>query len=126
MAGSFEQELCGGLYIGEFEGREIVLSTASSQKDLCWNDAVEYCSSLELNGFSDWFLPSKEELEFIRSKIRIINEKSSYRFCEHYYWSSSVSGSHVWAQNFSEVDDDKDIYVKSDVGCVRAIRSLPV
>lgn len=71
----------------------------SVQKD--WNGAKSYCEELALDGYSDWFLPSVEQLLTITDKGRsnpsIKKEFSSVTSSR--YWSSSlgVSGSkHAW------------------------------
>jgi hypothetical protein len=35
---------------------------------LTWKNAVNYCQNLELDGYSDWRLPSKTELESLTTK----------------------------------------------------------
>jgi len=60
-------------------------------------DAAQICSDLSLNGYSDWYLPSKDEL----NKIYV---NRSYLNCStNPYWSSSeINSTEVWAQRFSD------------------------
>ncbi len=59
--------------------------------------AAKICDALELNGFSDWFLPSKDELNLLREKRKIVGG-----FDGVFYWSSTEYNSHyAWAQNIN-------------------------
>jgi hypothetical protein len=54
------------------------------------------CNDLVLNGYSDWFLPSKEELDLMYSQRIVIGG-----FMSIYYWSSSeYSSIQAWGSNF--------------------------
>ncbi len=58
-----------------------------------WQDAVEYCQSLELNGRSDWYLPTIKELQSIVDISRYnpaIKKGFKNVNTSDYYWSSSV------------------------------------
>lgn len=71
------------------------------------NIAARLCNELVLEGFTDWFLPSKEELNLLYENKEIIG---GY---EHgYYWSSSEVDSHfAWYQHFDFGFQD---YLKKD------------
>ncbi len=59
------------------------------------SNAAGNCYSLELNGFSDWYLPSKHEFELILSNMQVIGN-----FAADVYWSSTHSplpGNPGWA-----------------------------
>ena len=60
------------------------------------NIAARLCDQLVLDGYSDWFLPSKEELNILYEQKEIIG---GY---EHgYYWSSSEFATNfAWYQHF--------------------------
>ena len=45
--------------------------------------AANYCINLNLNGYNDWFLPSKNELDYLFNNI-----VGSFSY-NQYYWSSS-------------------------------------
>lgn len=60
--------------------------------------AALLCDRYSTNGYSDWFLPSKEELQYIY--INLAGAKLG-DFTNTEYWSSTVfSDSSVWAKDF--------------------------
>ena len=50
------------------------------------NYAASACAGYTGGGFSDWFLPSKDELALVRQALRTVNGEL---FSVAYYWSSS-------------------------------------
>ena len=60
------------------------------------NIAARICNDLILNGYEDWYLPSKDELCTLRNQKDIIGG-----FSDDMYWSSSQRG---------ESGDDCDAY----------------
>jgi hypothetical protein len=83
--------------------------------------AAKVCSNLVLNGYDDWYLPSKEELNTIYTALHK-NGKGS--FGNTYYWTSTeFNASNAWYQNFN--DGDQSTASKSgNTIRVRAIRAL--
>ncbi|MDX9848461.1 MAG: DUF1566 domain-containing protein [Tenuifilaceae bacterium] len=80
--------------------------------------AASLCNDLELNGYSDWFLPSKDELNKLYQNRDIIGG-----FEERIYWSSSEYDSYsALVQYFgygTQGQSDKDNFFN-----VRAIRAF--
>ena len=75
--------------------------------------AALLCTSLNINGHTGWFLPSKDELNFMYVNLKV---KGLGGFGNGMYWSSSQGGNpyhRAWGQNFingSQYDSDtKDI-----------------
>ncbi len=90
-----------GSYIALGEtGSEIGTGTANTKKIVDklgrGNYAAKKCADLNLNGFNDWFLPSKDELNLLyqnRDKVK--------GFSNHWYWSSTAHYGGVYFQSFS-------------------------
>ena len=60
--------------------------------------AAKMCTDYSINGYNDWFLPSKDELNLMYVNLK---QKSLGSFKDRYYWSSSEnSSSSAWRQNF--------------------------
>jgi len=80
--------------------------------------AARICYDLVLNGYNDWFLPSKDELnQMYMQKITIGG------FANGTYWSSSDYGAfYAWSQFFN--DGTQVNYDKSHTAYVRAIRAF--
>lgn len=59
--------------------------------------AADVAANLVLNSYSDWFLPSKDELNKM-----FLNKTAIGGFTNNYYWSSSESSiNNAWAQDFN-------------------------
>ena len=61
-----------------------------------WSDAKKACSELKENGYSDWYLQSKDELN------KLYHAKDTLGgFVDYYYWSSSeYTANNAWTQYF--------------------------
>ncbi len=83
------------------------------------NCAARLCDNLVLNGYSDWFLPSKDELNQMYLQKNAIGG-----FVGDIYWTSSQSGSsYAWGQMW--IDGSQiGYYLKNDQHPVRAIRAF--
>lgn len=86
------------------------------------NIAARVCSDLVLEGFSDWYLPSKDELKLMHQNLSL---KGFGNFSLSRYWSSSqYNAQFAWCQffnlNVNQLYYDKDLIAYP----VRAIRSF--
>jgi hypothetical protein len=64
------------------------------------NIAARKCGNLDLNGYSDWYLPSKDELYILRLNIGQ-GATNIGGFANGGYWSSTEDGNNfAWLQNF--------------------------
>ena len=92
------------------------------------NIAADHCANLTLNGYDDWFLPSKEELNEMYSNIGQGAVGSNYNiggFINWDYWSSSeFDASSAWAQRFSSGSQLTRFKFDEFLPSVRAIRSF--
>ena len=80
--------------------------------------AARICGDLVLNGYSDWFLPSKDEL------LKLwINHEAVGGFSSTRYWSSSeYNASVAYTRDF--IDGSETGYIKVGVYPVRAVRAF--
>jgi len=68
--------------------------------EMDWNSAVKYCEDLDLATFSDWRLPTKDEL------LIAYENKGEFRNIEDsWHWSITKYNSYSWVVNFSHGDD---------------------
>lgn len=86
--------------------------------------AAEICYSLELNSYTDWFLPSKSEL-YLMYKNLYLNGKGN--FASGLYWSSTEGSSSgdAWSISFRSIDIGHQYDYegsKENLKYVRAIR----
>ncbi|MDR2446846.1 MAG: hypothetical protein LBD58_06095 [Treponema sp.] len=96
--------------------------------------AAQACDALEVNGFDDWFLPSRDELHYMYGNLHMRNLGG---FSLGWYWSSTYSGYesylkryYWWGENFSDGGQEalignRDSGSSSKTQCrVRAIRQF--
>jgi hypothetical protein len=81
--------------------------------------AARICNDLELNGYTDWFLPSKDELNMV-----YLNKDAIGVFANWYYWSSSqYDAGTAWYQ-YLETGAQGSMFDKGNLYAVRAIRDF--
>jgi hypothetical protein len=82
--------------------------------------AAKICDDLVLNGYDDWFLPSKDELDALYKQRNMVGG-----FAPSYYWSSSESSaSSAWAQDFMNgIQNSGPAKLRNEFN-VRAIRAF--
>ena len=80
--------------------------------------AARLCGDLVQGGYSDWYLPSQDELNAL-----YINQVAIGGFANNGYWSSTEAGNNVaWYQDFQF--GTQNIDTKNNPYYVRAIRSF--
>lgn len=79
--------------------------------------AAKLCADLTLNMRSDWYLPSKDELN-----LMYVNRAAIGNLATAGYWSSSEVGTTVWIQNLAT--GFQETVPSSNANAVRAIRSF--
>ena len=116
---------CAGTTIG---GTSTAIGTGQANTLLIVNAcstagiAARICNDLVLNGFDDWFLPSKDELEQLCGQRYFIGG-----FCYYSsYWSSSEYNTYdAWFQYMPPGPGGYPYHDHKDNGCsVRAIRAF--
>ncbi len=91
-----------------------------------WNHAKEYCEDLKLAGFTDWELPSIEQLTRLEQKYK---DKIYYGYGKTFYWSSKItlSANEIWeysdSRDFEKSKTRKPI-TEIPAGYVRCVRKL--
>jgi hypothetical protein len=85
--------------------------------------AAQLCDGYEVNGYKDWFLPSKDELDLMYKNLKA---KDLGNFKDEGYWSSSQYGStNAWCQYFGDGGGQYTPGVgKRGTTSVRAIRAF--
>ena len=121
----------GGFVVFEKNGHGLV-AAITDLGTMDWNSAKTACDELILNGYSDWHLPSKEELNsvFVNLKQVGVGGFASSRWACSRYWSLTRNDSEddAWRQNFSDgrqydynyYDDRYDVENRCNVRAVRA------
>jgi hypothetical protein len=80
--------------------------------------AADICANLTLGGYSDWFLPSKDELNQM-----YLNKAAIGGFANYFYWSSTEGGNDdAWLQDFT--NGLQYNYGKFNNANVRAVRAF--
>jgi hypothetical protein len=82
--------------------------------------AAQVCAGMNIKGFKDWFLPSKDELNLMYKNLK---QKGLGNFNDNWYWSSSqADGNGAWNQNFRNGYQDGGL---KNLACsIRAIRTF--
>jgi hypothetical protein len=126
-----------GLVIGTGQGNTTSIANWLRANEQTANRAALYCDDLIIDGFDDFFLPSRDELEAIWWNL--VSDQSSDNkgmgkryegslggFRASHYWSSSESGDHyAFGRNFSNGAQSTDRYrVKSNSNYVRCVRAF--
>jgi len=86
------------------------------------NYAAKICDDLVLNGYDDWYLPSRGELNILYQNRNLIG---GFNTVSGIYWSSSEGGSngnYAWCQDFFRSGQGN--YGKNYACRVRAVRAF--
>ena len=104
-----------GINLGTGQQNTTAIVAACSSSGI----AARVCDDLILNGYADWYLPSKNELNKI-----YLNNAVLGTFVTIAYWSSSeYSGLYVWVQNLTG-NGQQVLTNKDGGGYIRAVRSF--
>lgn len=80
--------------------------------------AAKLCFDLSLNGYTDWYLPSRDELNKL-----YINQALVGGFARNYYWSSTEgAGFTAWIQDFN--NGSQANVNENSANYVRAVRAF--
>ena len=118
--GSFTTTGATGTAIGT--GLSNTNTIISSQGPTATSYAAGLARAYKGGGYTDWYLPSKNEL----AKLYAMKLLGFGGFASNFYWSSTESdifgGSYAWLQSFGSGSQSESI--KSFTGYVRAIRAF--
>jgi hypothetical protein len=85
-----------GYVDGEWHGLIAAKADLPGGEKYTWEAAKKACDDLDENGYSDWHLPSKEELHQL-----YLNRSAVGGFASGVYWSSTeFNANDAWLQNF--------------------------
>ena len=108
----------GSIGYGKENTDKIIRETLPTDKLLKLSNAANLCNNLEYKGYSDWVLPSKDELDRI---YRVYKAGGLPELPPSIYWSSTDKDwFSAWAQDFS--DGSQSALHKNSKACVIAIR----
>jgi len=65
-------------------------NAAAEDRDTVWRDAKSYCANLELGGFNDWQLPTRDELLGLYKAVQSGEVKLDHAAISG-YWTSEVN-----------------------------------
>ena len=110
----------GGFVVYEKDGHGLV-AAITDLGEMDWNSAKTACDELIFNGYSDWHLPSKEELNSVFFNLKKVGVGG---FANNYYWSSTEYDLHpgAWYHHFN--DGSQGGFEKRFTFHVRAIRAF--
>lgn len=102
--------------VGTGEANTTLIANSCSEAGI----AARFCVDLVHNGYDDWFLPSKDELN-----LMYLNRNLAVGlFSDETRWSSSQNNDNTaWAQNFDASGESKSASKNSVLGA-RAIRAF--
>ena len=90
--------------------------------------AARYADAMVFNGFDDWFLPSKDELNVMYSVLSTAYPRIG-DYARSFYWSSSeYDYNNAWTVNFKDGQQfDREKWLLPDtINGVKALRVRPV
>ena len=93
---------------------------------MTWDEAVSYCEKLNLGGYTNWRLPTIQELKTLvdyTSYIPAINITYFPNTASSFYWSSTIHAyntNYTWGVSFHYGDDH--YYGKNNSYYIRAVR----
>jgi hypothetical protein len=102
----------GGFVVYEKNGHGLVAAIADLG-EMNQPAAKTACEELILNGYSDWHLPSKEELNALFVNLKQVGVGG---FADYYYWSSTE---YYWSSTEYDSNDGNDAWIQTFDGGVQ-------
>jgi len=108
----------GDLGYAEGEIHGLIAAPRDQSQILNWNDAKKMCKEYRCGVYSDWHLPSKDELN-----VLYLNRKKIGGFSDNYYWSSTEDdANNAWDQLF--INGSQNYGDKFNTFNFRAVRAF--
>jgi hypothetical protein len=102
------------------KGYGLVAASKDQSTGADWAAAKKLCDELVLNGYSDWRLPTKDELNLMYLNLKKAGRGS---FASAWYWSSSEDSiDYAWGQDFGGGVQHGNL--KGSRSCVQAVRAF--
>tara|TARA_R110001606_G_scaffold107625_2_gene232391 strand:- start:41299 stop:50172 length:8874 start_codon:yes stop_codon:yes gene_type:complete len=118
----YNQDLIGGTLSGIGTGSyntQIMLDYAAGNPE--WNTGAATSATATQNGYPDWYLPSKDELQLIYNNRSFFDAFSTTSYVG--YWSSTeASGGFAYSFNFDDGYSSSDF--KDDYAHIRSVRTF--
>ena len=117
--------------LDEIEGTDVAIGTGKQNTQIIADvlnqlgekdSAAQLCLNLKVGRFSDWFLPSRGELDQMWGNL---SQMGLGGFSNDYYWTSSQHddfAASAWIQYF--VSGNPDINFKNEFSSARAVRAF--
>jgi len=123
--GAYVDTYAYGNGIGSGEGNSQGIRRWQGTCTSCY--ASELCQDLSLGGYTDWYLPSKYELNLMYENIGFgdvlgLGNIGNFSFGNFYWSSTEVNTTNAWIQRFSS--GAQLIVVKGNAFSVRAVRAF--
>lgn len=111
--GSFSSTSAQSTSDGSFNTTQIIIEQGNTG-----SYAAKRCRDYRGGGYTDWYLPAKDQLNILHSKKGIVGG-----FTNSNYWSSTqFQSSNAWQQDFN--DGSQAIFGQDATANIRAIRSF--
>lgn len=105
-------------YIDNTGKHGLIVAPKDFSETATWDKAKQLCKSYRGGGYSNWYLPTKDELNMLYELKDVIGG-----FTPSYYWSSTeANGNNAWYQVF--FNGNQYGSYKSYTGKVRAVRAF--
>ena len=127
-----------------FGTRKLYLQPDQNTTEMTWSTAVAYCDNLDANGYDDWYLPSRSQLDAIWNTYTyqagdsclsngyittacinntiLATHPNFVSFIQGYYWSSTEYGAGIactLSMGGGNIYSDFNKYYRYFVRCVR-------
>ncbi|MDB9960852.1 TIR domain-containing protein [Oceanihabitans sp.] len=86
-----------------------------------WEDAKALCENYTGGDYTDWYLPSKKDLNLLYTYV---SETDADNFYDDWYWSSTTTNGQAWEQHFGPGYQQNDGGGNKSISSVCAIRDF--